>query len=365
MKTALTILLLLLSTIAAKAQDYSIYDTKFFDLRNNVKQVDVLYYDAEGNVVFDNNYSNYNRLEFNKAGQVLQTIKMISETDTVEKYVYRYNTMGKLIEHLTYKPLDEYYTQYGGLAETRKFYFNNTGLVVSEIKFGDDQEPYDSLSYSFDKENNLLRIYQHGDGSYSIFLNSYNQKNQRVGTIYYTAHPREPIQVNRWEYKGNETKVFNHIYEEKDLRKISQRIINDKGSNLDKQDIEKLKLDQGANYILSKSSLVDDLITHIKNEPGKGGSNRWSNKFTAAPQFITHYNSNQQEQKIVWPDYTIEFEYNKYGDLIKRTNSSVAGNQRNIIEYRYSYDAFNNWIERTEYIDSELSTRVVREITYH
>jgi hypothetical protein len=364
MKTTLTILLLLLSTIAAKAQDYSIYDTKFFDLRHNVKQVDALYYDTEGNLVFDNNYSNYNKLEFNKAGQVLQTIKMISETDTVEKYVYRYNTKGQLIEHLTYKPLDEYYTQYGGLAEARKFHINSTGLLVSEIKFGEDQEPHDSLSYSFDKENNLLRIYQHGDGRYSIFLNSYNQKNQRVSTIIYSAHPREPIQVNRWEHNGSETKAYNRIYEEEDLREISLRILNDTGK-LDKQDIEKLKLDQDSDYILPKKTLVDDLIINIKNESRQGESNRWSDKFTEAPQFITYYNSNQQEQKVVWPDQTLEFEYNKYGDLTKRTTSFVDNNQRDIIEYKYSYDAFNNWIERTEYINSVISARVVREITYH
>ena len=144
MKTALTILFLLLTTIAAKAQDYPRIDTKFFDLRHNVKQVDARYYDADGNLVFDNDYSNYNRLEFNKARQVTQTIKMTSETDTVEKYVYRYNTKGQLIEHLKYQPLGESLAQYGGLAEARKFYINSTGLVVSEIKFGGNQKPYDS-----------------------------------------------------------------------------------------------------------------------------------------------------------------------------------------------------------------------------
>lgn len=358
------IFLLLISFNLVRAQDYKVFDLTHFNFKGNVKHVDIMFYDSNDSLLFDNNMSNFNLLSFNEEGYLITSVKMNSLKDTVEWYFYTYNSKNQLIKQLKHRPLQKHLTKYGGIDEIRKFYYTQEGQIDYQLELERNRETVkDSISYSFDSKNNLIRQYQHNKGRYNIFLNQYNKKNQRINSIYYSSNPRDPIWVWKYEYDDNKQTEYRFIYDEKDLKGISIRVISELVVKLDKRNANKSDLEEYLDYVLLRKYLNDVMIPNLNHQFKEGGDDKWSSKFDAEPEVIKYFTEGKRESKIIFPTQTVEFMYNKQQDLVRK--KIIYEDKIDIIETEFLYNSFGDWIEKTEYKNSEKIMTVKREISYY
>lgn len=290
--------------------------------------------------------------------KVVNKFGNISEGEMLENYYIKINNKGERIEYRTFssdgklekKYLSKYNSQ-GKKIELIGLDKNNNTISKQEFKYNDtnmvEQNKYNSVGnleykiiYKYDKSGNKIEK--------SIF---------RSGNWYKSTY----------KYNGKGELIYKNEFDV---------LINKKGyferhESFYKYDNKNRKYEEYYYYtkdgmLLERERKIYDNMGNLIEE-----KSYWPNKMLNKRVYKYNSEHNLILEKTFNPDgstYGLEkYQYDDWGNLLSR-EIHVPWNGHewsNLIEYKYEYDNFNNWVKRT-FLNNKIPKEItIRKISYY
>lgn len=239
----------------------------------------------------------------------------------------------------------------------------NIQLVKTTEYLTDDQgnlEKTSSMFSLFNSQGNMTELKVESELVKRTFRCQYNSQGQIITMTTFDEQQKE-VSTNESLYNDKGQKI-EEVLKMADgtifLRIVS--LYNDKGQ------IVETKNCGTTNNSCSDRKLFtyDDLGRVISESKLKPLSDKISQKEVF--QYDAQSNKTQSEIYNEWGELVQKkvFEYDNQGNLIKTTPYDAFGILEGIETYKYEYDAQQNWIKKSMYIDQQLQSVTQQEIIY-
>lgn len=347
MKSFALIFVLFLVGMVSFAQECSKLKTlREYDLKGNVKSVDVKSEDIYYSMIFDEEgmqllYENkrYTEEEFIltvyiKDGKILtKVVDSVGQDLWIGTSQMKPNSKQKQLIWKDSQSGKEYVSEY---------LFSDAGKLLSEHVIKPSIEEYGemlnySCHYSYDINGNLVR----------------KEIKDNISNL---------ITIEEIDYKKNETPKEKIVIIKPTIKntpiKANYKIKFDKNSN----EYERVKIsEEGKDHRESKIIYTrESKIKKLKLYDEDGKASIIKNKYSNGKLILSKFKLSSGRDH-----YVLENTYNSNGDLISSDMQNYITPELSVkTEYNYEYDEQGNWIKKVETIDGIETRTIEREITY-
>ncbi|WP_341199823.1 hypothetical protein [Croceibacter atlanticus] len=228
----------------------------------------------------------------------------------------------------------EYYNEHNSSYSNKIISFNKNGYVIKKSFFDDQGSIKEVEKFSLDETNRKIKFEQYGNEGNRTALNLHNYQNDSEVPKSIENYDRNGELEFIWKFRYNENLNEIERYVEYPDGQVPQRwftTYNDRGKT--KSITEIRDSSEGFKEILYYNDT--DLLIKKKNY------------FEQEPQYVWIYT------------------YDENDNISSCKKKSQGSNEIEYMDYKYTYDDENNWIEKVVYINEIPKFIIEREYQYY